>query len=93
MERREGMRYNSDGPNGERIVSAARVALLELAGRLTEDEAAAVLTVARAVAGSGSKARTRVRALEDRSDVRAIQAALAEPERTPYEEYRRKRGL
>jgi hypothetical protein len=69
------------------------VALLELAERLTEDEAAAVLTVARAVAGSGRKARSQVRGLEDRSDVRALRGALAEPERIPYEEYRRKRGL
>jgi hypothetical protein len=69
------------------------VALLELAERLTEDEAAAVLTVARAVAGAGRKARSRVRALEDAADARAVRQALADPEPIPYEEYRRRRGL
>ena len=74
-------------------MSAARDALLDLAGKLTEDEAAAVLTVARAVAGSGRRARARLREWEDRADVRAARKALAEPGSIPLATLKAELGL
>ena len=74
-------------------MSAARDALLDLAGKLTEDEAAAVLTVARAVAGSGRSARRRLREWEDRADVRAARKALAEPGEIPLSAVKAQLGL
>jgi hypothetical protein len=63
-----------------------------LTDRLSDDEAAVLLRVARELAGSGRKARSRFRDLEDRADARLAAEALADPERIPYEQIRRLRG-
>jgi hypothetical protein len=74
-------------------VSPAHAELKDLTDRLSDDEAAAVLRVARIVSGTGRKARSRVRSLEDEADARMLREALAEPGEIPYDEYRRARGL
>jgi hypothetical protein len=76
----------SVGANGDTPVSPAKTQLKRLADKLTEEDAAIVLSLARKLAR-----RSRPED-EDAADVRALRKALAEPGEIPYEEYRRARG-
>lgn len=72
-------------------MTPAKERLKKIADRLTEDEAAIVLRVARELAGTGRGSRRRLQDLEDRADARLADEALADPERIPYEAVRRQR--
>ncbi len=68
-------------------MTPAKERLKKVADRLSEDDAAIVLSLARTLLRRG-----RVRD-EDAEDVRAFREAMAESGEVPYEEYRRSRGL
>ncbi len=72
-------------------MTPAKERLKKVADRLSEDEAAVVLRVARELQGAGRESAKRLRDLEDRADARLATEALADPERIPYEAVRRQR--
>ena len=83
---------NACGANGDKAVSPVHAELKDLTERLSDEEAAVVLRVAREVAGSGRKSPSRLRDLEARADAQLATEALADPARIPYAEVRRQRG-
>ena len=91
--RRKAIQLCSDGADGDKPVSPAKVQLKKLADRLSEEDAGLVLTLARKIASMRRNSAREAEDREDLEDARAARAEAAAKGTIPWEQVKARHGL